>query len=134
MKDGLGPDRFDCSGLAICAIAESLGKSALNWMPTLRHVREIWNEGSPLIGKAVALNEVVIGDLLIVELGRQIDGVKRRVPAHLSIVSNASSQDELILIHGLAKLGTVVERPWSPKSKVLGAVRLSEEKCTNAFG
>lgn len=127
LVEGIGPSQFDCSGLVIASICQSLGIPTKSWSHRLRHVRDIWQEANEPSGSSVFVKiEPQIGSLLIFRKFYTIEGERQEVAGHIGIVTHVEG-DKLKYIHANPAKGVVEESEATFHQRILGAVMLRNE-------
>lgn len=119
--DGLGPDRFDCSGLIIKGLFDVIGHEAADWPTTVRHVREMWD----IAGQTDVVAEAKRGDLLVATSSYLIYSRRHTVPAHVGIVTG-NETGIVRWLHASPRKGEVIESPVLRPHAVIGRLALND--------
>lgn len=124
MAEGLGPDSFDCSGLAIQTVSELLGEPILSLAEGLRHVRDIWSDANHSQAR-FKIGHLAVGAFVVTKRQYEIQGQSLSIAGHVAIVTSLSS-DRIDIIHANPSVGCVEERPIRTLETVLGYVSLTD--------
>lgn len=116
--DGLGPERFDCSGLIIRSIADVLGIDP--YQDTPRHVRDMWHESQEQDN--FKATEISAGSLAVVRRHYTIHGEYIAIPGHIGIITNAASQK---IIHANPGSGKVETGQLRRGASILGYIAVN---------
>lgn len=86
LDGGLGPDRFDCSGLMIRALCDVVGKPVEDWPLELRHVRDMWDDAQT---EATAFEPTPMepGALVVLRRRHPVADTTYVVPGHIGVVT-----------------------------------------------
>lgn len=126
MTDGIGPERFDCSGLVIRAIHDTLGTNSIEHPESPRHVRDMWLAANEQEQSVFYTAEVAVGVLAVIRRKYTINGEHTAIAGHIGIVTK--TEGGLDIVHANPRTGKVEEAPVRSRNAVMGfiAINLSD--------
>lgn len=119
LSGGLGPKKFDCSGLIIRSLCDLLDCTIET--DGLRHVRDMWRSAEE--HTAYMRASLAVGVLAVMRRRYMIDGIPTEIPGHIGVVS--SVEDEVTIIHANPRNGKVEQSILRDQTNVMGYIALN---------
>lgn len=123
MTDGIGPERFDCSGLVIRAVHDTLGTNSIEHQESTRHVRDMWLAANEQEQSNFCIAEAAVGILAVIRRKYTINGELTAIAGHIGIVTRTESG--LDIIHANPRTGKVEETPVRSRNVVMGFIAIN---------
>lgn len=123
VTDGIGPERFDCSGLVIRVIYDTLGTNSIEHPESPRHVRDMWLAANEQGQSGFYIAEFSVGALVVIRRKYTINGEHAAIAGHVGIVTKIKSG--LDIIHANPRTGKVEESSVRNWKAVMGFIAVN---------